>query len=94
MGHSADRDAKWTSAWYGNKRWVYALLPLEGLFRLVAYWRRAFIVRWRQVNVGVPVIVFQSHPARAKRGMSRLAFGALPVVRFVSMPTAWLPPEY
>ncbi|WP_339900408.1 tetraacyldisaccharide 4'-kinase [uncultured Gilvimarinus sp.] len=57
MGHSADRDAKWTSAWYGNKRWVYALLPLEGLFRLVAYWRRAFIVRWRQVNVGVPVIV-------------------------------------
>ena len=51
------RETKWLAAWYGKKRWVYLLLPLEGLFRLLAAVRRWFTLRWRQQDIGLPVIV-------------------------------------
>ncbi|BFM20469.1 tetraacyldisaccharide 4'-kinase [Gilvimarinus japonicus] len=57
MSHGSDREAKWLAAWYGKKRWVYALLPLEGLFRFFAAARRLILVRWQQKRVGLPVIV-------------------------------------
>ena len=50
-------EARWLAAWYGRRRWVYWLLPLEGLFRFVSAVRRWWLQRWRQVRVPVPVIV-------------------------------------
>ncbi|WP_049721923.1 tetraacyldisaccharide 4'-kinase [Gilvimarinus polysaccharolyticus] len=57
MSQGSNSEAKWLTAWYGKKRWVYTLLPLEGLFRLLSYVRRIITVRWLQKNIGLPVIV-------------------------------------
>ncbi|MDO3387149.1 tetraacyldisaccharide 4'-kinase [Gilvimarinus sp. SDUM040013] len=54
---SNDQEARWLDAWYGGKRWVFWLLPLEGLFRVISFVRRAFIRRFRQKKLPVPVIV-------------------------------------
>ncbi|MBU2887424.1 tetraacyldisaccharide 4'-kinase [Gilvimarinus agarilyticus] len=52
-----DREARWLEAWYGGKRWVYWLLPLEGLFRGISFIRRFFIRQYCQKKIPVPVIV-------------------------------------
>lgn len=48
---------RWHRAWYQGRRWVYWLLPLTGLFRLVSAARRLWLTRWRQQQLPVPVIV-------------------------------------
>ena len=45
------------AAWYRGHRWVYALLPLEGLFRLSAWLRRQWLIRIRPAALHVPVVV-------------------------------------
>jgi tetraacyldisaccharide 4'-kinase len=57
MARQHTREARWLAAWYGAKRWVYWLLPLEWLFCLLAAVRRFWLIRYAQQDVGVPVIV-------------------------------------
>lgn len=52
-----DREARWLDAWYAGRRWVYWLLPLEGLFRLLSGARRFIQTRYFQKKMPVPVIV-------------------------------------
>ena len=44
-------------AWYRRERWVYWLLPLEGLFRVLAGMRRWLLRRMGQQSVNIPVVV-------------------------------------
>lgn len=54
---SERRETIWLDAWYGDKRWPWLLAPLSLLFRLVAFLRRAYLQRFRQQKLSVPVIV-------------------------------------
>ena len=47
----------WLDAWYGKRRWTFALLPLMWLFRLIASARRFYLRRFAQHILSVPVIV-------------------------------------
>lgn len=51
------RETIWLDAWYGDKRWPWLLAPLSLLFRLLAFFRRAYITGFRQQQLTVPVIV-------------------------------------
>ncbi|WP_341937065.1 tetraacyldisaccharide 4'-kinase [Marinimicrobium sp. C2-29] len=50
-------EAFWQGVWYGRSRWVYLLLPLTGLFRLLAAARRVWLEKRHQQQLSVPVIV-------------------------------------
>lgn len=54
---SSNREARWLEAWYGGRRWVYWLLPLEIIFRFVSFIRRLLIRGLWQKTLPVPVIV-------------------------------------
>lgn len=54
---SKRRETVWLDAWYGDKHWPWLLLPLSLLLRLIAFLRRAFLTRFRQQKLSVPVIV-------------------------------------
>lgn len=47
----------WLAAWYGKARWVYCLLPVSWLFRLISLVRKGFIVKFLQKKLTAPVIV-------------------------------------
>lgn len=51
------RETVWLDAWYGDKRWPWLLAPLSLLFRLIALARRAYLSRFDQQQLSVPVIV-------------------------------------
>src|SRR5690625_7316443 len=38
---------RWVEAWYRGSIWLYALLPLTGLFRVIATMRRRYLRRFR-----------------------------------------------
>lgn len=48
---------KLEKAWYRRQRWVYWLLPLEGLFRLLVMLRRWLLAHVLQRQLAVPVVV-------------------------------------
>ncbi|HEY7883516.1 MAG TPA: tetraacyldisaccharide 4'-kinase [Cellvibrionaceae bacterium] len=45
------------AAWYLRRRWVYWLLPLEALFRLLVWIRRQLLQRFAQHTLPIPVVV-------------------------------------
>lgn len=47
------------NAWYGGALWLYGLIPLEGLYRMVVACRRWYYRRWRAggYRASVPVAV-------------------------------------
>lgn len=47
----------WQNSWYGNSRWVYALLPLSWLFRALAALRKCYVSHFTQQVIAVPVLV-------------------------------------
>lgn len=47
----------WLDAWYGKRTWIFVLLPLMWLFRLIASLRRFYLRRFAQQTVSVPVVV-------------------------------------
>ena len=47
----------WLDAWYGKRTWIFVLLPLMWLFRLIASLRRFYLRRFAQHTLSVPVIV-------------------------------------
>lgn len=51
-----DEDS-WLAAWYGSRRWSLWLLPLTGLFILLAGVRRFWLVRYAPRKLATPVIV-------------------------------------
>lgn len=55
MGTKASN--RWVEAWYRGSIWLYALLPLTGLFRVIATMRRRYLRRFAQRKLTVPVLV-------------------------------------
>lgn len=53
----SNKEALWLRAWYEKKWWVYCLLPVEMLFRLLVWLRRKWLVKFRQTMPALPVIV-------------------------------------
>lgn len=47
----------WLDAWYGKRKWVFLLLPLMWLFRLIAILRRVCLQQFSQQTLAVPVII-------------------------------------
>lgn len=47
----------WLNAWYGKRTWIFVLLPLMWLFRLIASLRRFYLCRFAQQTLSVPVVV-------------------------------------
>jgi tetraacyldisaccharide 4'-kinase len=50
-------DDRWLRAWYQGSPWVYAFVPLTGLFKLLSVLRRLFLCRFAQRRLPVPVLV-------------------------------------
>src|SRR5690625_7319083 len=48
---------RWVEAWHRGSLWLYALLPLTGLFRVIATMRRRYLRRFAQRKLPVPVLV-------------------------------------
>lgn len=51
------RQTLWLDAWYGKRKWIFLLLPLMWLFRLLSLLRRQYLVRFAQQKLSIPVIV-------------------------------------
>lgn len=47
----------WLNAWYGKRKWIFLLLPLMWLFRLLSSLRRMYLLRFAQQQLSVPVII-------------------------------------
>lgn len=47
----------WLNAWYGKRTWIFVLLPLMWLFRLIASLRRFYLRRFAQQTLPLPVVV-------------------------------------
>lgn len=47
----------WLNAWYGKSKWIYFLLPLSWLFRLISATRKYLLVHFFQQHFEVPIIV-------------------------------------
>lgn len=47
----------WLNAWYGKRKWIFLLLPLMWLFRLLSSLRRRYLRRFAQQHLPIPVIV-------------------------------------
>jgi tetraacyldisaccharide 4'-kinase len=50
-------EAAFMSAWYGKKLWAWLLLPLSFVYWAISRIRRAYLIRFRQVKLAVPVVV-------------------------------------
>jgi tetraacyldisaccharide 4'-kinase len=51
------KEDRWLAAWYGPRRWTFWLLPLMGLFVLLAKARRFWLLRYSAKKLATPVIV-------------------------------------
>lgn len=51
------KEDSWLAAWYGPRRWTLWLLPLMGLFVLLATIRRLWLLRYASKKLATPVIV-------------------------------------
>jgi tetraacyldisaccharide 4'-kinase len=47
----------WLNAWYGKRKWIFLLLPLMWLFRMLSGMRRFYLQRFKQQHVSIPVVV-------------------------------------
>ncbi|WP_062065954.1 tetraacyldisaccharide 4'-kinase [Cellvibrio sp. OA-2007] len=54
---SAHSQSPWLAAWYGKRRWTLLLMPLLGIFVLLANLRRYWFERYTQKRLVTPVIV-------------------------------------
>lgn len=50
-------DNRWLNAWYRGSIWLYGLIPLTGLFRVISSLRRRYLRRFAQQRLTVPVLV-------------------------------------
>jgi tetraacyldisaccharide 4'-kinase len=55
--HQLTNETKWLAAWYGSRRWTLWLMPLMGLFIVLANIRRFWLLRYAPKKLATPVIV-------------------------------------